>query len=149
MYRLTWLKAAAPCTLLVALAACSSDNSIGTTPTQNSTTIEFTGTLTSGGAASYSFAGLAAGQVSAQLADLNPATITDNAGNQSNVAVGLQLGVWDGNACDGKVSNDKIVKSTSVVANETAAGSLCVRIYDSTGALPPPSVNYDILVTHP
>jgi hypothetical protein len=148
MSRLNWLRAVAPCAFLVAASACSSNNPVGSTPTQNSTTVEFTGTLNNFGSITHPFAGLAAGQVSVQLISLDPGTVTDAAGNVTNIAVGLELGVWDGNACDRKVHNDKVLISTSVVANETAAGSLCASVYDATGQLPGP-INYDIQVTHP
>jgi hypothetical protein len=145
MLKVTWLRSLAPCVLLGTLAACSSNSStIGPTTTPASTTIEFTGTLNAGGATSYPFAGLAAGQVSAELLSLNPGT--DAAGN--NLTVGLQLGVWDGSACQGVVSNDKLIVFTTVVATATQAGNLCMRIYDATSTLPA-AVNYDILVTHP
>jgi hypothetical protein len=129
------------CQLVLATACYSgcSGNST-TTPTTTSTlTIDFTGTLTPNGSAPYQFATLAAGQVSIELMSLSPDTTS---------VVGLELGVWDGTACQRVVHNDSVQVSTTVVADASTAGSLCASIYDSTGTLPRPEA-FDIQAVHP
>ena len=67
----------------------------------------------------------------------------------NGAVVGLELGVWDGNNCQRIVHNDRVgIGGAAVVANATAAGSLCAGIMDATGTLPGPET-FDIQVTHP
>jgi hypothetical protein len=131
------------CALALTAAACSGSNATTTTTTPTVTTYanEFTGTLTQNGGQSYPFAVLSAGSVSASLIALSPDTTT---------LVGLGLGVWDGTACQAVpgVWSDKATQGTVVSGSVTSPGSLCVRIYDSTGALPQPQ-NFDLQVQHP
>jgi hypothetical protein len=130
--------------LALAAGACGSGSDSTTTPTTPTPTvvsIEFQGTLTQNGAATFPFAVLASGQVTATIVSLAP---------DSSVIVGLGVGVWDGTACQATpgIWDDKATQGTAVVGNVTAAASLCVRIYDSRGDLPQPT-DYDVKVDHP
>ena len=134
MHRLKFLV----CALAVGAAACG-NNALTSATTASNTSQEFTGTLTVNGGRPYPFAALAAGGVSATLQSLSP---------DATAIVGLEIGVWDGTACQPVVSNDAATTASVVDATATAAGSLCARIYDSTGTLPNPE-SYDIIVSHP
>ena len=144
MDRLMW-RAALFVVLCVAAAGCSSDNTSSTTPSTLPTTITetFAGTLSRNGAVSYSFTILASGTVTATLTGLD---------GDAPPRIGLGLGTYDTNqtACspsNGKF-NDSATKSTSVAVSALSAGTLCVRVYDSTGTLDGP-VDYEVSVVHP
>jgi len=138
MQRFTYLA----CALALAAAGCSNSTTLGSTPPP-SLTVDFTsdtyGPLTPNGSQTFAFASNSAGQVAVQVISLTP---------DSSTPVGLALGVWDGNNCQRIVHNDRVVGGTQVIANATAAGSLCATIYDATGTLPGPEA-FDIQVTHP
>jgi len=133
------------CALALAAAACSNSSTINTT-TPPLLTIDFTsdtyGPLTPNGSQTFAFASTAAGQVGVTLVALDP-------DGPNGAVVGLELGVWDGNNCQRIVHNDRVgIGGAAVVANATAAGSLCAGILDATGTLPGPET-FDIQVTHP
>ena len=145
MKRLTYFACALTLSVLttITVAACTSSDNSGTTtaPTPTVLSNEFTGTLTSNGAASYPFNVLTAGTVTATIVALAP---------DLSQLVGFGIGVWDGFSCQATpgVWNDKASQGTIVIGSVNSAGSLCVRIYDSQGTLPQPET-YDITVTHP
>lgn len=128
---------------LVALGAAGCDeesNGTPTTPTPGPTVTEtFSGTLTKNGASTFSFKVAATGQVSATLRELSPAPAT---------AVGLSLGNWNGTTCQTVLANDNAIQGTFVTGNMSAAGDLCVRIYDSKGDLEG-TIAFKIEVVHP
>jgi hypothetical protein len=134
------------CALALASMACGNSDTL-TTPTNPDTlTIDFTdatnGPLTPNGSQTFQFATLTTGTVNAQLIALNP----DGPGG---TAVGLSVGIYDTiTNCQRVVTKDNAQISTSVTAQATAAGNLCVQIYDATGKLPGPQT-FDIRVTHP
>ena len=107
-------------------AGCNSDTTTPTTTTTTTTTpvqiVEaFSGTLAVNGAANFNFAATASGGVTAFLKTMTPATTG---------IVGLALGTWNGSVCQVVVANDAATPSITVTAAATAAGNLCVRIYD-------------------
>ncbi len=129
---------------LVALGAAgcdnNDDNGTPTTPTPPNTVTEtFTGNVTKNGAVTFPFKVSANGQVSATLRELTPAPA---------VALGLSLGNWNGTVCQTVLANDNAVQGTFVTGNMSAAGDLCVRIYDSTGNLEGTTA-FKIEVVHP
>ena len=133
---------ARPLVLLLALCAgvagCTSDD-IPTTSTPTTTvtvTDTFNGSLNQNGGASYPFTVTAAGNVTVSLVALN--------GDAAKV--GISIGTWNGTACTIVIANDAAVAGTNVLGASTAAGSLCVRVYD-VGAVSTP-VTYQIQVTH-
>ena len=130
---------------VVAMSACSNDtlSSLTTPTTPQSFTDTFTGTLSKNGAFTHSFTTASLGAVTAAIVNLQPT---------STQIVGLSLGVWNGSACStspatGGSSSDVATTGSSITLNATAAGSLCVRLYD-VGFIGDP-VLYTLQVTHP
>jgi ABC-type Fe3+-hydroxamate transport system substrate-binding protein len=130
---------------LVATGACSNDTlSSLTTPTTTQTfTDTFSGTLSKNGAFTHSFTTATLGAVTVTIVSLQPT---------SSQLVGLSLGVWNGSACStspatGGSSSDVATTGSSISLNASAAGSLCVRLYD-VGFISDP-VFYTLQVTHP
>jgi hypothetical protein len=144
MYRLT-VRAVLLAVAVLATGACSNDTlSSLTTPTTPQTfTDTFTGTLSKNGAFTHSFTTASLGSITATIANLQPT---------SSQIVGLSLGVWNGAACStspatGGSSSDVATTGSSITLNATAAGSLCVRLYD-VGFINDP-VLYTLQVQHP
>ena len=130
---------------LLAMGACSNDTlSSLTTPTNPTIfTDTFTGTLSQNGSFTHSFTTASLGAVTVTIVSLVP--------NSSQI-VGLSLGVWNGSACStspqtGGSSSDTATSGSSITLNASAAGSLCVRLYD-VGFITAP-VLYTLQVTHP
>ena len=142
-----------PAALVLALVAAGCDNSAGggttTAPTAAAatTTETFTGTLAPQGLNSHNFTIAVAGQVAITLTAVGPpATIT----------VGLGVGVPSGTTCSLTLGAGSVVSaqasSTPQIAGTSAAGALCVAIYDlafasNAGNLANP-VDYSITVAH-
>jgi hypothetical protein len=121
-------------------AACGS-NDTPTTPTAPSApavTDTFNGTLTPSGGATFTFITARSGSLTATLTSLGP---------DSGLTVGLLLGTWNGNACAVQIVKDNAVQSSTIVGAASAAGSLCVRIYDVGNVAAP--VDFQITVVHP
>ena len=144
MYRLN-VRAILLAVAVLATGACSNDTlSSLTTPTTPTTfTDTFTGTLSRNGSFTHSFTTASLGAVSASIVNLQPT---------SSQILGLSLGVWNGSACStspatGGSSSDIATTGSSITLNATAAGSLCVRLYD-VGFISDP-VLYTLQVTHP
>jgi len=144
MYRLS-SRAILLAVAVLATGACSNDtlSSLTTPTTPTIFTDTFTGTLSKNGAFTHSFTTASLGAVSASIVSLQPT---------STQIVGLSLGVWNGSACStspatGGSSSDIATTGSSITLNATAAGSLCVRLYD-VGFINDP-VLYTLQVTHP
>jgi hypothetical protein len=130
---------------VLATGACSNDTlSSLTTPTNPTIfTDTFTGTLSQNGSFTHSFTTASLGAVTVTIVGLAP--------NSSQI-VGLSLGVWNGSACStspqtGGSSSDTATSGSTITLNASAAGSLCVRLYD-VGFITAP-VLYTLQVTHP
>ena len=130
---------------MLAAGACSNDTlSSLTTPTTPTTfTDTFSGTLSKNGAFTHAFTTASLGAVTVTIVGLQPT---------SSQIVGLSLGVWNGSACStspatGGSSSDVATTGSSISLNASAAGSLCVRLYD-VGFISDP-VFYTLQVTHP
>jgi hypothetical protein len=130
---------------LLATSACSNDTlSSLTTPTNPTIfTDTFTGTLSQNGSFTHSFTTASLGAVTVTIVSLAP--------NASQI-VGLSLGVFNGTSCStspqtGGSSSDTATSGSSITLNASAAGSLCVRLYD-VGFITSP-VLYTLQVTHP
>jgi hypothetical protein len=130
---------------VLTMGACSNDTlSSLTTPTNPTIfTDTFTGTLSQNGSFTHTFTTVNLGAVTVTLVSLAP--------NSSQI-VGLSLGVWNGSACStspqtGGSSSDTATSGSSITLNASAAGSLCVRLYD-VGFITSP-VLYTLQVTHP
>jgi hypothetical protein len=130
---------------VLAMGACSNDTlSSLTTPTNPTIfTDTFTGTLSQNGSFTHSFTTANLGAVTVTIVSLAPS---------ASQIVGLSLGVWNGSACStspqtGGSSSDTATSGSSITLNASAAGSLCVRLYD-VGFITAP-VLYTLQVTHP
>jgi hypothetical protein len=128
-------------------AACGSSNTttLPTTPSVPTVLTEtFSGTLTRNGAYTHPFSLTAAGTVTVFLtSSVNAANPNDN-----QVPVGVSLGTWNGASCAIVIANDNVSPGSSITGQATAAGNLCVRIYD-IGFVPDGGLNYELLVDHP
>ena len=123
----------------LAAAGCGSDTpTTPTTPSIPVTTDTFPGTLTPNSGRTHLFITARSGSITATLTSLGP---------DSGLTVGLALGTWNGNACAIQLAKDNAVQSSVLIGASSAAGSLCVRIYD-IGTLTDP-VDYSIEVKHP
>ena len=144
MYRL-FVRLMPLAVLLLVLSGCGGDDESDTPtdPGPAQKTDSFSGTLTLNGAASYPFSVTAVGSMIATLVDLKRADFPDQLGNP----VGLALGTWNGSICQIVLANDATRQGEVVVANSTAVGEFCVRIYDASGTLPAPQT-YVIVVDH-
>ena len=138
-------------TLLIAplaalLWACGGGavESIQPTPEPTVLIVTFSGTLGRNSAFTHPFAVTDSGNVSVYLltsADTrNPET--------SAIPLGVSLGTWNGSACAVVIANDQMAPGTSLplTGRATAAGNLCVRVYD-VGYVPV-SANYELLIDH-
>jgi hypothetical protein len=120
-------------------AACGSDTpTTPTTPAIPATTDTFNGTLTQNGGFTHLFITSRSGSITATLTSLGP---------DSGLTVGLLLGTWNGNACAVQIVKDNAVQGSTIIGAASAAGSLCVRIYD-VGQVTGP-VDYQLTVLHP
>jgi len=144
MYRFA-VRAVLIAVAVVAMGACSNDtlSSLTTPTTPLSFTDTFTGTLSKNGAFTHSFTTASLGAITATIVSLQPTT---------SQVLGMSLGVWTGSVCStspatGGASSDVASTGSSITLNATAAGSLCVRLYD-VGFIDQP-VLYTLQVTHP
>jgi hypothetical protein len=125
----------------LAAAACADDeNPIEPTPdTPVSVTETFAGTIGPNGAKTDTFSVAASGTVQASLVKLEP---------DPAVIIGLSLGTWNGAACQVVLANDQTRLGNVLTATVSAAGRLCVRVYDAGGTLVEPAT-YEVTVVHP
>jgi hypothetical protein len=125
------------------LSGCGSDDT-PTSPTVPPTAIsdvfplEGPGTLTRNGAVTHLVTVGGSGTVTATLSSLTP---------DSTLVIGLSLGTWNGSACSTVIASDRATQGTIITGAATAAGFLCVRVYDSLANVTDP-VNYQVTVTH-
>ena len=133
-------KFAALLSVALSAAACHDNVSppLPTTPSPPSVTDTFSGTLTLNGASTYAFSVSGLGFVYATLT-----SITD-----SSAIVGLSLGTWNGAACATVIANDQATQGTVVTGTVAGLGTLCARVYDTSGKVVSP-LDYQITVTHP
>jgi hypothetical protein len=131
--------------LLGLAAACgSNNNSTVTTPTPVPTVLTetFSGTLGKNAAYTHPFSVSDAGDVSVFL------ITSADAGNPDNnaIPIGVSLGTWNGASCAIVVANDNVSPGSSLTGRATAAGNLCVRVYDV--GFVPGTANYELLIDH-
>ena len=124
-----------------AVAACDDDASPTTPAPAAPVTETFAGLVTQNGAASHSFAASAGGAITATLKTIG----TDN-----RLVVGFGLGNWNStnSSCSLVVANDAATGGAVLSGTLTAAGTLCVRVYD-VGNIAGPPAPYSIEVVHP
>jgi len=139
MRRLIPLHLIVPILLAVLTAACSEELATTVTePAATSTTQVFAGTISRNGAATHSFATTRSGSVTATLSSISP----DN-----TIAIGLSLGTWNGETCQTVIARDSTVVGNAVIGTVSAAGNLCIRVYD-VGAIVKPT-SYQVQVVRP
>lgn len=127
---------------LAGAAGCDNTNtaaaSVASTTTPTVTITEtFTGSVGAKGAVTFPFAVSAAGTVTAAYSAISP--------NSSQV-LGLALGTWSGTSCGVIIANDAATANVTVAGATTAAGNLCVRVYD-VGKVTE-TQTFTLLVTH-
>jgi hypothetical protein len=122
------------------IAGC--EDTVPTDPTDPdpppSVTDTFSGTLNRNGAAVFNFSVQGAGLVALTLRKVAP----DN-----TIAVGLDMGTWNGTTCAVVLSNANALENASVIGQAGGAGQLCVRVYDVGKIVDP--VEFEISVVHP
>ena len=128
---------------VIALACDDNNTSAPTTPTSVPTVLTetFSGTLLKNAAYTHPFAVTDAGDVSVFLLQS-----VDPARPDNNVPIGISLGTWNGASCAIVIANDNISPGASLSGRATAAGNLCVRVYDV--GFVPGSANYELLIDH-
>ena len=144
MQRLFW-RALLLTAVTAAASACGSNNtSTPTTPTTVPTVLTetFSGTLLKNAAYTHPFAVTDSGDVSVFLLEsVDPARPDNNA-----IPIGVSLGTWNGVSCSVVIASDNISPGASLTGRATAAGNLCVRVYDI--GFVPGSANYELLIDH-
>jgi len=131
--------------ILAVVAACGDDSAnLPTGPTTLPTVLTetFTGTLTRNAAFTHPFSVTDSGDVSVFL--ITSADARD--ANNNSIPIGVSLGTWNGAACATVIANDNVAPGSSITGRATAAGNLCVRVYD-VGFVPTAS-NYELLIDH-
>ena len=131
--------------ILAVVAACGDDSAnLPTGPTTLPTVLTetFTGTLTRNAAFTHPFSVTDSGDVSVFL--ITSADARD--ANNNSIPIGVSLGTWNGAACAIVIANDNVAPGSSITGRATAAGNLCVRVYD-VGFVPTAST-YELLIDH-
>ena len=112
--------------------------SVASTTTPTTTVTEtFSGSVVAKGAVTYPFAVTAAGTVTAAYSAITPNTTQ---------VLGLALGTWNGSSCGVIIANDAATTNVTVAGATTAAGNLCVRVYDVGKVVE--TQTFTLLVTH-
>lgn len=139
-----WFRNALLVPLLGLAAACGQkDPFLPTGPTTPPTvqTETFSGTLPKNAAFTHPFVVGDAGDVSVFLT-----RSTDAARPDTTIPIGVSLGTWNGASCAIVIANDNVSQGSSISGRATAAGNLCVRVYDV--GFVPGSANYELLIDH-
>ena len=139
---------------VVGTAAACDDNNNFSTPTGPTTpptvlTETFSGTLVKNAAFTHPFTVNDAGDVSVfLLQSADPAHPDNNA-----IPIGVSLGTWNGVSCAVVIASDSIMPVNTdnpsqgrLTGRATAAGNLCVRVYDV--GFVPGSATYELLIDH-
>jgi hypothetical protein len=128
---------------VVLLAACNNSSTstpaAPSTPPPSTVTESFSGVLPPQGSATYFFTVANTGSVTATLTTLSP---------DSTLVVGISLGIWNGTSCRLIIANDQATQGTFISGNLSAAGNLCVRIYDSRSNVAAPET-FQLTANHP
>ena len=127
--------------LVLGGAGCDNGDDTVTPPTTTPSptiTETFAGSITTNGAASFTFPTTASGAVTATLRSLTPV---------STIQVSLALGTWNGVSCQIVLINDRASQGGAITGNVGGAGTLCVRISD-IGQISG-TTGFEIVVVHP
>ena len=109
----------------------------------------FSGTLFKNAAYTHPFAVTDAGDVMVfLLQSVDPAHPDNNA-----IPIGVSLGTWNGVSCAIVIASDSVMPVNNdnpsqgrLTGRATAAGNLCVRVYDV--GFVPGAANYELLINH-
>jgi hypothetical protein len=118
-----------------AAPACGGTSLVAPATTYTDT---FTGPMTRNFSYTYPFTAQQAGTVTASYQSIG----TDN-----TTVLGLALGTWNGSACDITLENDSATVGVIVSGTVSAAGNLCLRVYDVGFVISP--LTYVVQVVHP
>jgi hypothetical protein len=152
MRRLFW-RALLAVAVAVTASACDNNNNLSTPtgPTTPPTVVQetFRGTLPRNAAFTHPFSVTDSGDVSVfLLKSVDPANPDNNA-----IPIGVSLGTWNGSSCAVVIASDNIVPVNTdnpsqgqLVGRATAAGNLCVRVYDV--GFVPRTTDYELLIDH-
>jgi hypothetical protein len=129
---------------LACVAACGSSNTSTTAPSPTPTVLTetFSGTLNHNSAYTHPFSVGDAGTVSVFLITSADIQNPDN----NAIPIGVSLGTWNGASCAIVIANDNVSPGSSLTGQATAAGNLCVRVYDV--GFVPASSSYELLIDH-
>ena len=137
--------------MLIAVAACNSDTPTSpttTTTTETTTTVadpvateEFSGTVSVGGAAFYSFTVEQNGTVRLTLTTVGGANVP------SSIWLGLGLGTPSGEDCSTTTSLNTQAGSSAQISGTYAPGIYCARVYDIGNLIAP--ARFGITIEHP
>jgi hypothetical protein len=126
--------------------ACGSNSTTasGTTPSAlpNVLTETFSGTLNRNSAYTHPFSVTDSGTVSVFLITSADPRNPDN----DAIPLGVSLGTWNGVSCAIVIAHDNVSPGSSITGQATAAGNLCVRVYDV--GFVPGSATYELLIDH-
>jgi hypothetical protein len=120
-------------------AGCGEDEPLPTPTPPAEITESFTGTLNPFSARNFNFVVQNPGSVTASVTALEP---------DSPTTVGISVGTWTGTACQVVVDRQDAVLNSTVTGTATQAGSICVRIYDSSENGLPAPVAFTLSVRH-
>jgi hypothetical protein len=137
------------CGLAALAGACS--KTTPTTPSGNSTTETFTGTLTPNSANTHVFVAAAAGNITATLTSVGP---------DATQTIGFSMGTYSAltNVCTIVLSSDAAPQGFQLQGQAATQGSYCMRIFDngsvaamqSAGSISSSNpFTYTITVSHP
>lgn len=129
--------------LACAVAACDTEPLLPFIPTASEPVTEtFSGQVTQNDAKTHSFTVSRAGSVTATLQTI---------GSDNRLVVGLSLGTWNSttNSCSIVLANDAASGGAVLTGTMTAAGSLCLRVYDVGNIVAGANAAYSVEVTHP
>ena len=138
--------------LIILASACGDDTQFtnvqpSAPPTVVSVT--FSGTLTRNAAFTHTFPVTDSGDVSVFLLSSIDARNPEN----NAVPIGVSLGTWNGQSCSIVIASDNTTPVSTddplrgkLTGRATAAGNLCVRVYD-VGYVPS-AANYELLIDH-
>jgi hypothetical protein len=142
-------------TAALASAGCDDDNVTVPTPTPPTTISEtLTGNLTPNSVRIHALQVQAPGNITASYTALvQPSTAVDADGDgaldiQTDLTLGLDIGTLVGANCQVVVSRVNVGLNSAVSATATAAGSICVRVYDSSASGLSGPVDYTVAVIH-
>lgn len=131
-------------TALLATSAACNNNSNPTIPTPTPTppvTQTFAGSISTNGAMTFPFDVATGGFVTATLTSIGP---------DSTTLIGMSIGTYNAGVCSvgSTLSRDQIAQGTTILASVSAAGTLCLRVYDSFGTLTG-ETTFSVDVAHP